>query len=227
MKDSVVLISGGQDSVTTLLFAMKETSVRSLIWFDYNQKHKVERDMVDYWSKRMRIPILQGDMRLLTRFPSALTSESKNINDQHEIMGDLPASFVPGRNLFFFLWAGTICRLSGIDIIYSGVCETDYSGYPDCRMSTVKAMERTLKEGLDFDRVEIRTPLMFMDKADTFKLAYDLGYLKDIIKHTHTCYNGVRDELHDWGHGCGECPACVIRKKGYDEFLRRYSLELS
>jgi len=219
MRESVVLISGGQDSVTTLLVAMKETIVRFLIFVDYGQRHKVEKEMVDMWAQKFSIPILEVPFDFLSQVPSGLTEPSADIEGSHPIFPNLPVSFVPGRNLFFYLIAGTIARLNGIDIVYTGVCETDYSGYPDCRKNVVSAMTHTIREGLDSSNFIIKTPLMYLSKAQTFKLADDLGYLQDIIEDTHTCYVGDRTKRHDWGYGCGSCPACKIRANGYKEFL--------
>ena len=134
----------------------------------------------------------------------------------------LPTTFVPGRNILFFTLAGAVAYRRDIDILIAGVCETDYSGYPDCRDDTVKAMERTLSFGLD-RQVQIMTPLMWIDKAGTWGLAEDLGGQKLIdliVEETHTCYKGDRTRRHDWGYGCGACPACQLRAQGFRAYMQ-------
>uniref|UniRef100_UPI003783DFFE 7-cyano-7-deazaguanine synthase n=1 Tax=Casimicrobium huifangae TaxID=2591109 RepID=UPI003783DFFE len=144
------------------------------------------------------------------------TSLTRDVAIAYEQSG-LPNTFVPGRNLLFLAFAATIAYRRGLDVLVGGMCETDFSGYPDCRDNTMKAMQLALSLGLD-RKLRVETPLMWIDKAQTWALADQLGgaaLTELIVEHTHTCYHGVRGERHDWGYGCGECPACALRKAGH------------
>ncbi len=150
------------------------------------------------------------------------TALTRDVAITYEKSG-LPNTFVPGRNLLFLTFAATIAYRRGLDVLVGGMCETDFSGYPDCRDATMKAMQSALSLGLDRE-LNIETPLMWIDKADTWALAHLLGgeaLTRLIIEHTHTCYNGVRDTVHVWGYGCGECPACSLRKAGFEKWAMR------
>lgn len=147
------------------------------------------------------------------------TALTRDVSIAYEKSG-LPNTFVPGRNLLFLAFAATIAYRRGLDILVGGMCETDFSGYPDCRDNTMRAMQIALSLGLD-QRMRVETPLMWIDKADTWSVAHSLGgspLTQLIIEHTHTCYEGVRDTLHAWGYGCGKCPACALRKSGFDKW---------
>ncbi len=217
MKTAVVVLSGGQDSVTCLGVAMSAGYHVHCISFEYGQKHMVElecaRKICDKFGVSLRIVDLTFLSKLVT---SALTSDG-DVNQQHEYKTDLPASFVPNRNALFLTVAHAYAQEVGADVIYTGVCQTDYSGYPDCRDEFIHALQYTLNRGYQTDIV-IMTPLMFKTKAETFALAETCGMLGVVIEDTHTCYNGVRDTLHAWGYGCGECGACKLRAKGWEEF---------
>ncbi|MGI3903602.1 MAG: 7-cyano-7-deazaguanine synthase QueC [Janthinobacterium lividum] len=224
---AIVLFSGGQDSTTCLAWALDRFGTVETVGFDYGQRHRVELDV--------RAPLLE---RLAAEFPAwtgrlgadhlldlavlGQLSDTALTRDVAIAMGDngLPTSFVPGRNLLFLTFAAALAYRRGIKHIVTGVCETDYSGYPDCRDDTVKAMQLALNLGMEA-RFVLHTPLMWIDKAETWRLAERLGGapLVDIVRDdTHTCYQGDRTHRHDWGFGCGTCPACELRAKGYREF---------
>ncbi len=224
---AIVLFSGGQDSTTCLAWALDRYAHVETVGFDYGQRHRVELDV--------RAPILQklgadhpawagrlGPDHLLDLAVLGQVSDTALTRDVAIHMGEngLPTSFVPGRNLLFLTFAAALAYRRGIKHIVTGVCETDFSGYPDCRDDTVKAMQIALNLGMEA-RFVLHTPLMWIDKAETWRMAQALGgtALVDLIRDdTHTCYNGDRTHRHDWGFGCGTCPACELRAKGYREF---------
>jgi 7-cyano-7-deazaguanine synthase len=229
---ALVLFSGGQDSTTCLAWALARYAHVETVGFDYGQRHRIElacrpvllaglRDRFPAWADRLGDDHVL-DLSLLAQIgDSALTSE-RAIEWQQN---GLPNTFVPGRNLLFFGFAAALAYRRGLDLLVGGMCETDYSGYPDCRDNTLKALQVALSLGLD-SRVVIETPLMWLDKAATWRLAHDLGgpALVELIREdTHTCYLGERGVLNDWGHGCGSCPACELRRQGHAEFLRLHA----
>ena len=224
---ALVLFSGGQDSTVCLAWALERFARVETVGFDYGQRHKVELSVRP--RIRDKLAALKPDWRarlgddhtikldaLSAISDSALTRETAiEIADS-----GLPTTFVPGRNLIFFSFAGVLAYRRAARHLVAGMCETDYSGYPDCRDDTVKAMQVALGLGLD-KRVVIHTPLMWIDKAATFALAYDIGgdaLLALVVEDTHSCYLGDRTQRHDWGYGCGECTACELRAKGYATF---------
>lgn len=225
---ALVLFSGGQDSTTCLAWALARFAHVETLGFDYGQRHRVELDVrpVVLDAIRKSVPHLAGklgedhmiDLAVLGQISdTALTSDAA-IAMQAD---GLPNTFVPGRNLVFLTFAGALAYRRGARHIVAGMCETDFSGYPDCRDDTMKAMQLALNLGMD-TRFVIHTPLMWIDKAATWALARTLGSdaLIEIIRSdTHTCYNGDRDHLHDWGYGCGTCPACMLRAAGYQRYL--------
>jgi len=224
---ALVLFSGGQDSATCLAWALDRFTHVETVGFDYGQRHRVELDVrgaaaravaaaVPGWAEKL------GDDQLLDATVLGAISETALTRDVEIEMGEngLPTTFVPGRNLLFFTLAGAYAYRRGIRHIVSGVCETDYSGYPDCRDETVKAMQAALNLGMETDFV-LDTPLMWIDKAATWQLAEDLGgagLVDVIIEETHTCYEGDRMHRHAWGYGCGACPACELRARGYASY---------
>jgi 7-cyano-7-deazaguanine synthase len=232
---ALVLFSGGQDSTTCLAYALSKYAHVETVAFDYRQRHLVElsqrlhvldalRNQFPQWSQRL------GDDHLLDVAVLGEVSETSLTRDTAMAMqaNGLPNSFVPGRNLLFLTLAAALAYRRGLDVLVTGVCETDFSGYPDCRDDTMKAMQIALSLGMD-KRFLIETPLMWIDKAATWKLAHALGEqsgvtdggtaLVDlIVEHTHTCYLGERTQRHVWGYGCGTCPACALRAKGYDAY---------
>ena len=221
---ALVLFSGGQDSTTTLAWALQRYAHVETIGFDYGQRHAVEMDcrpvvlaelrhQFPHWAARLGDDHVL-DLRLLGRISDTALTQDKAIEFARN---GLPNTFVPGRNLLFLNFAAAVAYRRGLQVLVGGMCETDYSGYPDCRDNTLKAMQVALSLGLD-TRMVVETPLMWLDKADTWRLAHTLGGqpLVDLIgEHTHTCYQGVRGARHAWGHGCGECPACELRRKGW------------
>ena len=232
---ALVLFSGGQDSTTCLAYALSKYAHVETVAFDYRQRHLVElsqrlhvldalRNQFPQWSQRL------GDDHLLDVAVLGEVSETSLTRDTAMAMqaNGLPNSFVPGRNLLFLTLAAALAYRRGLDVLVTGVCETDFSGYPDCRDDTMKAMQIALSLGMD-KQFLIETPLMWIDKAATWKLAHALGEqsgvtdggtaLVDlIVEHTHTCYLGERTQRHVWGYGCGTCPACALRAKGYDAY---------
>lgn len=223
-SEALVLLSGGQDSTTCLAWALSRYEHVETIGFDYRQRHVIElesrkkilsriRSEFQSWGAKLG-PDHMIDLALLNKISdTALTREIELELNQSK----LPNTFVPGRNLLFFTIAGAVAYRRGIKVLVGGMCETDYSGYPDCRDDTLKALQVTISLGLD-RRIRIETPLMWIDKAATWQLAMELGgdrLLELIIEDTHTCYLGDRSNKHPWGYGCGTCPACDLRHRGY------------
>ncbi|MBT1445942.1 7-cyano-7-deazaguanine synthase QueC [Shewanella sp. JM162201] len=213
MSKAVVVFSGGQDSTTCLVQALSEFDEVHAITFDYGQRHSEEIDVAKALAselgcashKLMDVSLL-GELAI-----SALTRDAIPVS--HELMENgLPNTFVPGRNILFLTLAGIYAYQLGADTVITGVCETDFSGYPDCRNDFVKAMEQALNLGMD-KKLEIRTPLMWLNKAETWALADKYGKLELVRNQTLTCYNGIK------GDGCGDCPACLLRRRGLEDYL--------
>jgi 7-cyano-7-deazaguanine synthase len=225
--DALVLFSGGQDSTTCLAWALDRYDRVETIGFDYGQRHRIElevrprvlqsvRSGFPSWATRLG-PDHIVDLSVLGQL-----SETSLTLDVEIVVPDegLPNTFIPGRNLLFLTFAATVAYRHQIKHIVTGVCETDYSGYPDCRDDTIKAVQLALNLGME-RRFVLHTPLMWIDKAATWRLARDLGgdnLVNLILDSTHTCYVGQRGLRHPWGFGCGECPACVLRADGYRRF---------
>lgn len=208
---AVVVFSGGQDSTTCLFWAMEQFAEVEAVTFDYNQRHRTEIECAKEITKELGIKHHILDMSLLNQLaPNALTRADIEVKDGED--GDLPSTFVPGRNLLFMSFAGVLASQVGARHIVTGVCETDFSGYPDCRDIFIKSLNVTLNLSMDENFV-IHTPLMWLNKAETWKLADDLGAFEFVRTKTLTCYNGIIAD------GCGVCPACLLRKNGLDEFL--------
>ena len=224
---ALVLFSGGQDSTTCLAHALARYGRVETLGFDYGQRHRIELDVrprvLD--AVRTRFPAWAprlGEDHLLTLDVLAQLGGSSLTEDIAFAMqaDGLPNTFVPGRNLLFLTLAGALAYRRGLQVIVTGVCETDYSGYPDCRDDTMKAMQLALSLGLD-RRLVIETPLMWIDKAATWRLAASLGgpaLVELIAEETHTCYEGDRTHRHAWGWGCGRCPACELRAAGWQRY---------
>jgi 7-cyano-7-deazaguanine synthase len=221
---ALVLLSGGQDSTVCLAWALERFAHVETIGFDYGQRHRIElevrpriRERVaalrPAWAARLDEDHVVQLEALAAISETALTREvAIEIADNR-----LPTTFVPGRNLVFFAFAGALAYRRGAKHLVGGMCETDFSGYPDCRDDTLKAMQLALNLGMD-TRFVIHTPLMWIDKAATFALAHELGgdsFIDLLVEETHTCYLGGRSQRHDWGYGCGECPACRLRAAGF------------
>ncbi len=231
MNDSaLVLFSGGQDSATCLAWALARYKRVETLGFDYGQRHAVELEVRPQLLAAMRALDPQwagrlGDDHLLDLSVLGAVSDTALTRDAEITMRDngLPNTFVPGRNLLFLTLAAALAYRRGIGVLVGGMCETDYSGYPDCRHDTLQTLQSALRQGMATD-VTIETPLMWLDKAATWQLAEDLGGapLVELIRTgTHTCYLGERGTLHDWGHGCGTCPACELRANGFRAYRRK------
>jgi 7-cyano-7-deazaguanine synthase len=227
-KRALVLFSGGQDSTTCLAWALSRYQHVETIGFDYGQRHAIELSMRPQVLKKIRAISSDWDQRLGEDHVIDLslisqlshTAMTENIAIQMQANG-LPNTFVPGRNLMFMLVAATLAYRRQLGILVGGMCETDFSGYPDCRDDSLKALQVAINLGMA-SRLNIETPLMWIDKAQSWRLADSLGgsALIELIRHdTHTCYLGERGQMHAWGHGCGSCPACELRAKGYQEFI--------
>ncbi len=229
---ALVLFSGGQDSTTCLAWALKHYSKVETIGFDYGQRHAIELQMRPALLQQMRSLMPNAatklgedhmiDLSVIAKIAdTALTSEAEITMQAN----GLPNTFVPGRNLLFLTVAATVAYRRGIEVLVGGMCETDFSGYPDCRNDTIQALNTAVNLGMA-STLKIDTPLMWLDKAATWQLAQDLGgdLLVELIRtDTHTCYLGQRNELHQWGYGCGHCPACDLRARGYQQFIAHAS----
>lgn len=224
---ALVLFSGGQDSTVCLAWALKRYARVETVGFDYGQRHDVELECrarilkaiperFPEWGKRLKADH-SIEMPALGKLSE--TALTRDVEIQMQDNG-LPNTFVPGRNLLFFTYAAALGYRRGIHALVGGMCETDYSGYPDCRRETLDALERAIDLGTETDFV-LETPLMHLSKSQTWELAEELGAeaLVDlIVEHTHSCYMGERGTRHDWGYGCGDCPACKLRANGYMEW---------
>ncbi|MFL0372604.1 7-cyano-7-deazaguanine synthase QueC [Paenibacillus amylolyticus] len=211
-EKAVVVFSGGQDSTTCLFWAKQQFAEVEVVTFDYGQRHKLEIECAAEIARDLGVQQTVLDMSLLNQLASnALTRTDVEITHEE---GELPSTFVDGRNLLFLSFAAIMAKQKGARHLVTGVCETDFSGYPDCRDSFVKSMNVTLNLSMDYPFV-IHTPLMWLDKAQTWKMADDLGAFDYVRERTLTCYNGVI------GDGCGECPACKLRKAGLDRYVQQ------
>ncbi|WP_449538242.1 7-cyano-7-deazaguanine synthase QueC [Ferdinandcohnia sp. Marseille-Q9671] len=209
-EKAIVVFSGGQDSTTCLFWAKERFEEVDAVTFDYGQKHRLEIDCARDIARELGVNHHILDMSLLNQLaPNALTRQDIKIQEGEN--GELPSTFVPGRNLLFFSFAGVLARQVGAKYIVTGVSETDFSGYPDCRDTFIKSLNVTLNLAMD-DSFVIEAPLMWLNKSQTWELADQLGALEFVRERTLTCYNGVIAD------GCGECPACKLRKKGLEEF---------
>ena len=219
-ETALVLFSGGQDSTVCLAWALERFTSVETIGFDYGQRHRAELDVRPGIRERMKTlrpdwAARLGDDHMVKL--DALAAISETALTRHVAIevaqNGLPTTFVPGRNLAFFAFAGALAYRRGAKHLVAGMCETDFSGYPDCRDDTVKAMQVALTLGMD-RRLVIHTPLMWIDKAATFEMAQEIGgapLVDLLVEETHTCYLGDRSRRHPWGYGCGTCPACRLR----------------
>jgi 7-cyano-7-deazaguanine synthase len=226
-NSALVLFSGGQDSTTCLAWALERFSHVETIGFDYRQRHIVELECRQNiragfaqrfpdWTKR-----LGEDHRVDLGVLGAISDTALTRDVEIKMLdNNLPSTFVPGRNILFLTLGACVAFRRGLKHIVGGMCETDYSGYPDCRDDTIKSLQATLNLGMK-TRFVLHTPLMWIDKAQTWDLARDLGgtgLVDLIVERTHTCYHGDRTHHHDWGYGCGTCPACQLRADGFSRF---------
>ncbi|WP_102272366.1 7-cyano-7-deazaguanine synthase QueC [Cytobacillus massiliigabonensis] len=213
---ALVVFSGGQDSTTCLFWAIERFAHVEAVTFDYGQRHRLEIECAQEIAKELGIHHHILDMSLLNQLASnALTRDEIKIEEGEN--GELPSTFVPGRNLLFLSFAGVLASQIGAKHLVTGVCETDFSGYPDCRDMFVKSLNVTLNLSMDQSFV-IHTPLMWMNKAQTWELADQLGVFEFVREKTLTCYNGIIAD------GCGECPACQLRKRGLEGYLHAKSM---
>lgn len=223
-ETALVLFSGGQDSTVCLAWALERFTAVETIGFDYGQRHRAELDVRPGIRERMKTlrpdwAARLGDDHMVKL--DALAAISETALTRHVAIevaqNGLPTTFVPGRNLAFFAFAGALAYRRGAKHLVAGMCETDFSGYPDCRDATLRALEQAIGLGTEIP-FAIETPLMWLTKADIWALAVELGgnALADlIIEETHSCYRGERGTRHEWGYGCGACPACELRAKGF------------
>lgn len=223
-RKALVLFYGGQDSTTCLAWALDRYAQVETLGFDYGQRHRIELDcrgtvrseiarLRPDWAARLGEDHLL-DLSLLGQISDTALTDERAIELQ---ANGLPNTFVPGRNLLFLTFAATLAYRRGASVLVGGMCETDFSGYPDCRDNTMKALQVALSLGLDAP-MTLDTPLMFIDKAATWRLTEQLGgaaLVELVVEHTHTCYLGERGQRHDWGYGCGHCPACELRARGF------------
>ena len=217
-NDALVVLSGGQDSTTCLYWAKEHFDEIVAVTFDYGQRHKKEVSLAITNAKTAGVRLHRViSLDLATIVPSALLNSTEDVSGFHMLKEDLPASFVPNRNTLFFTIAHAIAQAECCDHLVAGTCQTDYSGYPDCRDDFIKGLQAILNLGSD-SNIIIHTPLMFKTKEETFQMAQDLGCLPIIIHNTLTCYEGNED-MNPWGMGCGKCPACTLRSCGYDQYL--------
>jgi 7-cyano-7-deazaguanine synthase len=227
-RHALVLFSGGQDSTACLAWALQRFARVETVGFDYGQRHRIELDCrqvvrhelaaaFPHWAARLGEDHLL-DLRLLGQISDTALTSARAISFA---ASGLPNTFVPGRNLLFFNFAAAVAYRRGASVLVGGMCETDYSGYPDCRDNTLKALQVAISLGLDAPMV-VETPLMWLSKAQTWALSDALGgeaLLELIVEHTHTCYLGERGQRQAWGHGCGQCPACQLRRSGHADWL--------
>ena len=226
-KKALVLFSGGQDSTTCLAWALNHYDTVETIGFHYGQRHAIELDVRPKILEKLRQlatgwlgklgPDHLYDLSLIGDISETAMTADMEI---HMLENGLPNTFVPGRNLMFLTVAAMLAYRRSLNVLVGGMCETDFSGYPDCRDDAIKALQVALNIGMD-TRLNLVTPLMWKNKKETWQLAFDLGgqpLVDLIVQETHTCYIGTHDELHEWGYGCGQCPACLLRKRGFAQY---------
>jgi 7-cyano-7-deazaguanine synthase len=228
-QPALVLFSGGQDSATCLVWALERYDRVETIGFDYGQRHRVELEVRDAF--RERISALKpewaqrlGEDHVLDLRTLGQISDTALTGDAAFAVGrdGLPNTFVPGRNLIFMTYAGAIAWRRDINTLVAGMCETDYSGYPDCRNDTLQTLTQAMAMGMAYD-IRLETPLMWVDKAVTWQMAHQIGgdaLVAEMTENTHTCYAGDRSTRHDWGYGCATCPACKLRSNGWNEWQK-------
>lgn len=223
-KKAVVIFSGGQDSTTCLFWAMDKFDEVEAITYNYGQKHAIEiqQSMIICQANSIKQTII--DLSFLDIIVESALTSNGDINAVNE--NGLPASYVPNRNQLFITLAHAYAQKIGARHLVGGMCQTDFSGYPDCRQEFITAIERTTNIGsglLDKSRtLKIHVPLMYLTKAETFDLADKVAGLETVLWESHTCYEGNRDKKHEWGYGCGQCSACKLRAKGWNEYLKQY-----
>lgn len=216
MTKAVVIFSGGQDSTTCLYWAKEKFDVVEAITFNYAQNHIVEIIQAEIICQKEEIRQKVVDISFFGALVNSALTTGGDVNVTNE--KGLPASFVPNRNQMFITMAHSYAQKIGAQHLVTGVCQTDYSGYPDCREKFIEALQVVTNMGSEAE-IKIHTPLMHLTKAETFKLADNIGVLYEVVELSHTCYNGDRNNRHKWGYGCDNCPACELRKKGFNDFI--------
>lgn len=219
MIKSLVIFSGGQDSTTCLGWAKNNYQEIEAVSFFYNQKHSIELEKAKKICKIINIKHHLIDVSFFSEIVNSALTSNGNVNENHQDNQNLPASFVPNRNALFITIAHSLAQKIKAQNLITGTCQTDYSGYPDCRREFIDRIEESLNLGSD-SNIKIITPLMYLTKAETFKLAEENNCLDLVLNYSHTCYNGLQIK-NDWGFGCGECPACILRKKGFYDFKNK------
>ncbi|MBP1682004.1 MAG: exsB protein [Proteobacteria bacterium] len=220
MSRALVVFSGGQDSTTCLGWAKNRFEYVESITFDYGQKHRVEIAQAGKIAEALAVKNTLLSLDAFSQLnDSALIDSTQDIGAHHKTHTNLPASFVPNRNAIFFTLAHAFAQKQEIEHIIIGVNQTDYSGYPDCREPFVKALELALNLGSEAN-ITFHYPLMHLTKAETFALSATEGVLELVLNESHTCYNGDHKHKHAWGYGCGECPACILRKQGWEAYAK-------
>lgn len=214
---AVVVFSGGQDSTTILALARNRHAEVYAIAFDYGQMHAVELEQAAKIAELLEVHLTIFEMPALAKMTSSALVNHGDVSAEHLYLDGRPASFVPARNAAFIVAAWGYAMELQAQHIYVGVCQTDYSGYPDCREEFIIKLQDALRVGYEAD-INIHAPLMHLTKAQTFAMAEEEDALRIVVEHSHTCYNGDRDTAHDWGKGCGHCPACTLREKGWVEY---------
>jgi 7-cyano-7-deazaguanine synthase len=219
---AVVVLSGGQDSVTCLGVAIRDCASVRAIHFSYGQRHTVETEQAWIICDRLRIPLKVVQIPSFTGLVTSALIGDGDVNAPHPNNAALPASFVPGRNAVFLTLAHAYATEIRALRVYAGVCQTDYSGYPDCREVFIQQLNTALNAGYETN-ISFQTPLMHLTKAESFALAKDTNVLDTVLELSHTCYNGDRNTANIWGKGCGKCAACQLRAKGWKEYSNAVS----
>lgn len=217
--DAVVIFSGGQDSTTCLYYALKNFNKVTAITFNYGQKHAVEIEQAKAICEKNNVEQVIVDMSFLDTIVESAMLTHGDVSELNS--KGLPSSFVPNRNQLFITLAHAYAQKIGAGALVGGMCQTDYSGYPDCRQEFITKLQHVTNLGSD-ELIAIYTPLMHLTKAETFLLASDLECLHEVIEYSHTCYNGDHTTKHEWGYGCGTCPACVLRAEGWEAFKTEF-----
>ncbi len=219
---ALVIFSGGQDSTTCLAYAINRYDVVEAITFRYGQMHSVEVSQSILICDKLKIKQTLVDLSFLSTLVKSALINGGDVNKINE--KGLPDSFVPNRNQLFITLAHAYAQNINADTIIGGMCQTDFSGYPDCRKVFIDQIIHASNLG-SLSEIGMETPMMNLTKAETFKLAADEGCWDDVIELSHTCYNGVRDVLHEWGYGCNDCPACDERRKGFNEYINKFEIK--
>lgn len=223
MNSALIVFSGGQDSTTCLAWAKNRYENIETITFNYGQKHSIELEQAKIITEKLNIPNYIFSFDIFSQLAdSALldVNTNQNVSASHHTKPNLPASFVPNRNAMFFTIAHAYAQKQGLEHIITGINQTDYSGYPDCRIEFIESLEKSLNIGSELNII-FKYPLIKLTKAETFVLAKEEGILDIVLEDSHTCYNGDRTIKHDWGYGCDNCPACDLRKQGWLEYLKK------